>query len=286
MIYILEIISQKTNRKTEITGYKVLDTLSESPMFLTPIQLKRIFSSSTIQVANAKLHNNEIKVSDWVSEIATGSSYSSDSKKCPLILTAKRKDTYTVANYQGEITKVNFEELRKYINNNRIANCKPHIDTEKDLKTRRTDAYIITEDKRFEEEIDSKYKIFIAKLKLLGHGNTSFNYKIENKQVALKMYTGSSTNIVLPSFITAIKDRAFSGANIETLSLNEGLSVIGRWAFESHGGQARLKRLEIPSTVELIEQGAFYKRINLLNDEGTLNTAIVKLRNSNTIITH
>ena len=286
MLYIIEVIGQKDNRKTEITGYKVLDTLSESPMFLTPIQLKRIFSSSTIQVANAKLHNNEIRVSEWVNEIATGSSYSSDSKKCPLILIAKRKDTYTVANYQGGMSKVNFEELRKYINNNRIANCMTHIDTEKDLKISRTDAYDIIEDRGFEEGIESKYKIFIAKLKLLGHGDTSFNYKIENKQVVLKLYTGSSTNIILPSFIAAIKDRAFSGANIETLTLNEGLSVIGRWAFESHDGQDKLKSLEIPSTVELIEQGAFFKRISLLNEEGTLNTAIVKLRNDNTIITH
>ena len=58
MLYILEVIGQTVEGKNEVMRYKTIDTLSESPMLLTPTQLKTIFSSSNIQVANATIQNN------------------------------------------------------------------------------------------------------------------------------------------------------------------------------------------------------------------------------------
>ena len=183
MIYITEIIGQLVNRKTMVTGYRALDTLSESIILLTPIQLRSIFSSSNIQVANADLRNKEIKVTDWVTEIATGR-LEDGNRKCPLILLAKKEHTYKITNYKGEMSEVSFEILRKHINENRVANCR-HVDKEDELKTRRTNAYKIITDETFNKEIDSKYETFIAKTKLLGYKSMSFDYEIENKQVKL-----------------------------------------------------------------------------------------------------
>ena len=283
MLYIIEVIGHIVDGKTEVMRYKALDTLSASPMLLTPDQLKTIFSSSSIQVANATIQDNEIKVSDWVNNIGTYRTTDNDHKKYNLILLSIENDRYKITDYRGDmISEISFTELAECIDRRDVANCTLN---KAGLKIRGIDTYEIISDEKFKATIASKYETFIAKSRLLGYGDISFDYEIENKQVRLRKYTGSSANIILPYFITAIADEAFSGKSIEKISLNEGLAVIGRGAFASSGNKTSWRSVEIPSTVELIGRGAFYRQDKLLNVDGTLNMDRVKLRNIDTIIT-
>ena len=286
MLYILGSITHTFNRKEEeeVIRYRVIDTLSESYMLILPTQLESIIATSNIQVANAIIHNSKIQVNDWVKKVIEGptSINKEDSEKCSVILLAKEGNKYKVADYTGEIGKISFKQLEERIHGRKVANCS--IEDIKNGQIKGIDTYEIIEDKKFETETESKYEAFIAKLGLLGYGDMSFEYEIENHQVKLKKYIGSSTNIILPSFITAIMEKAFEDVDMDTINLNEGLEVIGRLAFGCRRRLEELNRVIIPSTVQLIGNEAFYNHSKLYSTDIRLNMSRVELRNSNTII--
>ena len=60
------------------------------------------------------------------------------------------------------------------------------------------------------------------------------------------------------SQLEAISDFAFATANLISIELPEGLKTIGRRAFYNSGSGAQMESIVIPSTVTLIEEGAFY----------------------------
>ena len=77
---------------------------------------------------------------------------------------------------------------------------------------------------------------------------------------------------------------AFNGIILKTLNLNEGLRVIGTMAFAPTHMSEGLETIEIPSTVELIEHGAFSNNSKLIKINGALNLNKIKLRSDKTII--
>ena len=89
------------------------------------------------------------------------------------------------------------------------------------------DVYEIEEDREFEKIIQSKYNSFIAKTVMLGYAGITFEYLVENYEVILTKYTGTSNDIVLPPFVTAIGKAAFAHKNVVRLKLNNGLKIIG-----------------------------------------------------------
>ena len=313
MLYIIGLTRKGYSKNGEILRYKVLDTLSESQMLLTPIQLQKILSTGNLEVANAKLSNNTIVIADWVNNITvkltggaeefTGGTEKESSlvllageehmrtgnkdnalvveKGCSLILLAKEEEKYKLVNRTGYIIRVTLDKLDSYIKCNEVANCNI---TSTDNKINSLDTYEITKNEDFEKTIATKYKAFEAKALLLGHGQVSFNYEIENEQVKLKRYTGKSKNIILPSFITAIMKHAFVSTNIETIEMNEGLKIIGEWALSPTSENSSLKSVEVPSTVELISAEAFTNNIKLFTNKGTLDPNRLKLRSEKTII--
>ena len=263
-------------------------------MLLSPAQLHDILSSYKAEVANAYLYQNEIKISNYINKIEIHSMQEAmkdyvdisdhldkmkTDKKCTWLLVAKETNTYKIVSCHGIIANVSSRKLKALINTNQIANCRLE-----DNKFISTDTYEIMPNKEFENTIAEKYKVFQAKALMLGYGNISFEYEIENKQVKIRTYTGSSSNIILPSFITVIMKDAFHSVNTETLELNEGLKLIGVGAFVAPNKIIQLRFIEIPSTVELIEPKAFSFNYNKSIQEDVTKNVGFKLRNDKTII--
>lgn len=66
---------------------------------------------------------------------------------------------------------------------------------------------------------------------------------------------GSITAVTLPNTIRIIGDQALSYLNITEITIPEGVETIGAYAFTS---DTKLKKVVLPSTMKLIEDGAFF----------------------------
>ena len=293
MFYIIGTILSKPdeNGNREILKYKLVDTLSESNWELTPNQLKQIMQSPFTKVSNATLQNGNIRIQKWINKVATAESRPNmidlvnniskvkEDNKCPFILLSENNDEYKVTNYRGGITKFSFKGLKNRIYLDEVANC-----TIIDDKLIWEAEYKIIADKEFEKDIANKYKIFTAKMSMLGYGKTSFEYEIENHQVKIRNYTGTSKNVIIPSFITVIMEDAFKEVTLETLDLNEGLKIIGEFAFSPKWVSEDLENVEIPSTVELVGLGAFKNNTKMFTINSQFTTNKLKIRNNKTIV--
>ena len=282
MLYIINIITDKSGKTEYYRGY---ETNCESSMLLEPIKLKEILTSTKIQVVNARLVNGNIETTNWINELHTEKITAENYSTCKHsgstgILIAVEKDKYKVVDYNGNIYKI--KELRFIGTSEKIANCSIISNNNGINEILYTDAYKINRDEEFEKDIETKYNSYIAKNILLGKGDTTFDYEIENHEVKLKRYTGSNQNIIIPSFITAILAEAFKGKYIETISFNEGLKAIGKNALEYSG----LDNVEIPESVEIVCNGAFGQNFRLFTgqDKSQLNTDRFKLRDSKTVV--
>ena len=97
------------------------------------------------------------------------------------------------------------------------------------------------------------------------------------------MYTGTNTDVILPPFITAIKDEAFKKCDITSVVFSKGLKVIGSEAFCTRRMKG-IDQVEIPSTVALIGEGAFMGNAKLSQIDGSINKERFKLLNTKTIV--
>ena len=287
MLYIVNTVQ---NINADDVKYRMFDTYSDSFMFVDQNILKDIISNNKAQVINANIQNGGIVLRDWGNgislEISIGKMKYEHTGPRHIVL-AKQNDGYKTVNYHGFTSILHREELKNTIKKGEVANCELIRTTTGDrIKT--IDAYEIKTDKEFEKLIETKYNTFIAKTSMLGYGDLSFTYEIENSVVKLASYTGTSKDIILPPFITAIKTEAFHMKNIKTLKLNEGLKSIGILGFGTEGfgeiSGGDLERVEIPSTVELVGLGAFFMRHKLFSKGAELNKDRFKVLNNNTIV--
>lgn len=107
----------------------------------------------------------------------------------------------------------------------------------------------------FELKVYNEFNNFIAKSKLMGIDN-GFNYHIKGHTVILSKYTGTSEDVIIPSFVNVIAERAFQTTAIEIkkLKLTDGLREIQAKAFQYND----IKEVDIPTTVEFIGENAFF----------------------------
>ena len=287
MLYIISVIKHNPEKKTV---YKGFETCSESIMTMQEHILKEVILNNQIQVINATIQNDNIVIKDWGKGLDFETGTYEDVKfiikhSGPVyVLLAREKDRYKLIDYEGRITKICSEKLEKIVKLQEVANCN-FMRTTEGNRLKPIDIYEISRDIKFEKLIASKYETFIAKALLLGYGDCSFIYEIENYEVKLKNYTGSSKEIMLPSFITAIKKEAFYWKGIKSVNLNEGLKVIGTMAFAIDGDHEEgIAKVEIPSTVEIIGLGAFLENNKLFRGGYNLNKDRFKLLNDKTIV--
>ncbi len=86
-----------------------------------------------------------------------------------------------------------------------------------------------------------------------------FGYRIENDEVIITSYSGSSAELIIPASIgglpvVAIGDNAFENRPLVSVSIPETLKSIGWFAFS---GCSDLKRIVIPKNVTDIGYNAF-----------------------------
>ena len=86
-----------------------------------------------------------------------------------------------------------------------------------------------------------------------------FGYRIENDEVTITSYSGSSTELIIPASIgglpvVAIGDNAFENTSLISVSIPETLKSIGWFAFS---GCRELKRIVITKNVTDIGYNAF-----------------------------
>ena len=276
MLYIISIAKYSDK---EHTRYLALDTISDSVSALQLDELKNILLNSNIQVINARLQKDKLIIKTWSNNITTfdNTKMTSACNGAKYILLASKEDgMYKIVDHHGEVSTICGTSLADIAKYKGIANCSTKMKTE--------DTYKIIKDEEFEVSIKLKYEAFIAKTRILSIGDISFKYDIENQEVRLVQYTGSSTDVVLPSFITSIKQNAFYKSNIKTIKLNEGLKVIGTRAFVTKEADGLLERIEIPESVELICNKAFVNNSKIVKTNGRLHADRFKLRSSKTIV--
>ena len=295
MLYIIGLTreNQKSSKTIgRILNYELFDTDSESCIRANEKMLKSILSDHKIEVANAEMNNNEIKIQDWVNKITIklATLISTDYLQingnidlCSSILLAKEAHMYKMVDNEGFVTKISANQLKSLVRLNKVANC---IRGEHNGKSTiiESNTYKIVKDAEFEKSIKIKYEGFIAKASLLGYEDVSFNYEIENKQVKLRKYTGTSKKVILPSFITTIMTKALSGRNLETIELNEGLEIIGQEAFDRQWVPGGPEKIEIPSTVKWVGTKAFAYNTKLLKQDGSPHTNRIIIRNKATLL--
>ena len=275
MLYIISVL----NYPKLGTTYMALDTCSDSVVGISSEFLKNIIQYTKTQVVNASIQNDNIVIKKWVNKLSTytNTGRSNEHSGATHVLLATKPDSmYKIVDHHGTVSNVWRKDVRKLANYDTIANCNDRLEFE--------DTYEITSDAEFIASIAAKYAIFIAKSALLGIGDAGFRYDIENHEVRLLKYTGSSVNIILPSFITAIAQNAFYNANIRTIKLNEGLKVIGARAFVTKETTGLLERIEIPESVEMICNKAFVNNPRLVKSDGTLHSDRFIMRNKKTIV--
>ena len=82
-------------------------------------------------------------------------------------------------------------------------------------------------------------------------------------------YTGRSTRVIIPSFITTINSKIFESKGIIEIRLSEGLEYIGDDAFRIN----KIQEVVIPKSVKIIGHKAFFSNngelvsIKLLSDK-------------------
>ena len=309
MLYVICLI--KSNSKN-VTHYRLFDTCSGYNKFVTKCQLRYILHNDNTQVVNAHLQGDDIIIKEWLYKYPEEKrdyvvEFISRLRGPQYILIAKDGYSYKVVDFQGGVYRFTASELINHAFKDKIANCQyklsdnfkiliqlkglirrlvgskePNYQTIEDegTKLRIIDMYTIQRDTDFEQDIHQRYERFTAKALLMYQKSITFDYEIEGPEVKLTKYTGSNRNVIIPSFITSINAKAFWGAKIKAVRLNEGLKVIGEQAFESN----RLSEIEIPSTVELIGDDAFDFNDELFTDSGKLDPSRFKLLNSKTIL--
>ena len=119
----------------------------------------------------------------------------------------------------------------------------------------------------FNENVITKLNI-PSSVKELGGGAFSGNMLTENVFIynrnsdgsindkILNSYAGAEKNVILPNQIEELAASSLYYAELDNITLNEGLKIIRRNALTGHN----FTSITIPSTVETIEQNALYKR--------------------------
>ena len=251
-------------------NYNIFETHTESMIVGLKENIQRLVNKCHIEAKNAKITNEEVLTNQWPYGIRL--QYAND---CTYVLLAKINEQKfkLVIRSSGEIVYMNAQELIEDIEAGYVVNCSVENGDYKSI-----DTYDIKTNSKFERDIKQKYEEFRAKSIMLGL-DISFDYSIENKEVKILHYSGTSKRVIIPSFITTINKHAFMSANITELKLNEGLKYIGLNAFANND----IGHVIIPYTVELMGHNALDRNDKLVDIPGSFRDTVKRL-NEKTII--
>ena len=270
MLYVIKI---EETGDTDVV-YHLFDTHTESTFKVTNDEAARLTAKLKLKPMNFSFVSGKIQIKQWPNKIA----HYSNGKKViyseNILLSKLNEDRFKLvcAKEIGKISYCGANTLMSLVEMNKLANCN-YIDKEHKIY-KSIDTYNTKNNLEFIKSIELKYAEFKAKTALIGL-DISFEYIIENEDVKITIYTGKSTKVILPNFITCICKKAFAYKEIKEVKLNERLKFIGNDAF--YGNE--IDYIEIPENVQFVGQGAFY-----YNDLDTPFKRVYKKLNQSTIM--
>ena len=230
--------------------YYLFETRTESIVRGDAYFLTDLIIEHNLRVENVQVEKGSLKIKDWPHSIKPYSTNKAERESKHILLGKVNEQRFKIINFVGGVNYISDENLKQLIENGQVANCS--LTGVKDKEYKSIDTYTIKTDPKFSSYINKKYAEFVAKAQLMGM-DIKFDYTIENEDVKIQNYTGKSTRIIVPNFITAICGSAFSYKEITEVSLNEGLKYIGNNAFSCN----HIKNVNLPATVVLVGQEAF-----------------------------
>ena len=247
--------------------YYLFETQSYSRITGNRALVTDLIEKYKLEVKNLSLHNGKLKIKQWPNGIRIASVYSEKEKTDLILLHSINRQRFRMLNKQGNVHFCSEDGLKSLIDNDRVANC--CVTIENGVKCYKSeDTYSISTKDSFRQQVDLKYKEFQAKTLVVGL-DMSFNYEIENRNVRITSYTGRSTRVIIPSFITTINSKIFESKGIIEIRLSEGLEYIGDDAFRIN----KIQEVVIPKSVKIIGHKAFFSNngelvsIKLLSDK-------------------
>ena len=239
MLYLINTIKIKGGENI----YNMFETHTESRLKGSSNYVLKLINSCNMEPINIDIEETEISGKAWVQEITD---LSNRNKIC--ILLAKISDqSFKTLNFNNEIVCMSEKDLKYNIDSKKVLNCLFEQGEYKSIYT-----YNITTNIKFKQYIAEKYREFRAKTLMLGI-DSKFIYSIENEDVKILDYAGTSKKVVIPNFVTTICSNAFRNQNIQEIKLNRGLKRIGKTAFANN----KIDYIEIPETVEFVGPQAF-----------------------------
>ena len=271
MLYLISTDDLGSNNTT----YTLFETHTESVMTVTSDYIKILIQRYKMEIKNVQIKDNNIHIKTWPH--STAREYKLNTR----VLIAKvNNDKFKLVNYNGDVIYMSKFALEVNIEAANILNCKCEIIREngriKDKIYKSIDTYNIKEDKEFEVYIATEYEKFRSKSLLLGL-DISFGYKIENNEVKITQYNGTSKKVIIPNFIHTICAWAFEDKGIEEVVLNNNLKYIGKRAFDNNN----IQYVVIPESVQMIQRYAFDGNKGLYTERDDFNADCVKILNKN-----
>ena len=265
MLYLMS-IDNKNNKNI----YNIFETHTESLLAGNGDYIKRLALMYKMEPVNMTVTKDAIKVKTWPQPTPENLL----NRQYKYILLAKATEQkFKMLRFDGKIIYFTAQELKNAIRIKFVCNCSYSDDEYKSM-----DTYNIKLDNKFQIYIDKKYEEFIAKTILLGM-DIKFSYIIENEDIKIIDYNGTSRKIIIPNFITTICSGAFRNYSIDEIRLNDGLKHIGEKAFAYND----IDNIEIPKSVMFVGYQAFIRSVNATNVSKGNNQTIRKL-NSKTIL--
>ena len=108
----------------------------------------------------------------------------------------------------------------------------------------------------------------------------TFDYTIEGTNIIILNHLGGNKDILITNFITSIKEWAFLGSRLASVTLGTRIKYIGTSAFEG----CNILDIVIPEGIEFVGTDAFQSNKKLINDRGEYTNNIKILGQSTLII--
>lgn len=261
-------------------NYIMYETCTESIIIRSESCVKQMMIQYKVGIENIIVDGGRLKLKKWPHKIMRKNRDGRVIDGCEYVLISQVSNTlFKVVSDENCVENLRDTQLKRLIKEERVANC-DFIETADGPIYRSTGVMAVNTEKKFKESIAKKYKEFIAKSSLLGL-DLEFDYTIENNDVVLATYTGTSKKVIIPNFITTIRTYAFYESGIEQVIFKDGLKNIGLGAFQGN----RISKVEIPATVELICPEAFSENTGLIGSvQLQFNKDTLKINNENALI--
>lgn len=208
-----------------VVTYYLVDRLTTAIVRLRSGVIVNKVNKGLLEIMNADIVNGEISLHEWVKHMEMTDT---------IVMTIIDDRIYKIYRGSQSVEYIDKRELDtfKVINN---------IDGEY------KDTVHIEQDFEFKEQIEDKYRQFLAKTKMLGV-DVRFEYNVEGTEVIINNYVGDSKNVIIPNFVTIIKSYALACLELDSISVGGSIKRIGAFSFSGNN----VEYIRLPKTLEFM----------------------------------